>query len=264
MNIPFSLTVFIIFFTLTHATEWQERPELAALFQETNATGTFVLYDVANGTLAGHNQTRAQTRYVPASTFKIPHSLIGLATGAVASVDDVLPYTGPQKPMIAAWAKDMGLREAIALSNVPIYQELARRIGPKQMREALRHMDYGNKETGERIDRFWLDGPLAISAVEQVRFLAWLATGALPFSKAHQASVREIVLLESAPHHKLYGKTGWQNAPGAGVGWWVGWVEKEGAVYTFALNLDIVTPADAAKRVALGRACLDAMGVTAP
>jgi beta-lactamase class D len=22
----------------------------------------------------------------------------------------------------------------------------------------------------------------------------------------------------------LHAKTGWQNAPGAGVGWWVGWV----------------------------------------
>ena len=255
------LIILLILSTLTHATEWQEHPEITALFQEANATGTFVLYDLFNDTLVGHDKHRAETRYVPASTFKIPHSLIGLASGAVASVDEVLPYKGPEKPFIPAWKKEMGLREAIALSNVPIYQELARRIGPERMREALRQMGYGNEEVGERIDRFWLDGPLAISAVEQVRFLAKLAQGSLPFSKARQASVREIVLLESTPRHKLYGKTGWQNAPGDGVGWWVGWVERGGRLYAFALNMEMHGMADAPKRTELGRAALRSLGL---
>ena len=65
----------------------------------------------------------------------------------------------------------MGLRKAIAISNVPIYQELARRIGLERMKHYLKSFEYGNTDTGEIIDRFWLDGPLEISALEQVNFL---------------------------------------------------------------------------------------------
>src|SRR5690606_10185028 len=118
--------------------------------------------------------------FVPASTFKIPNTLIGLATGAVKSVDEIFPYGGQPQPF-KTWEKDMGLREAITLSNVPVYQELARRIGLERMQLNLLNMDFGNNEIGTVVDRFWLDGPLKISAVEQTRFLAKLAQGQLLF-----------------------------------------------------------------------------------
>ena len=69
----------------------------------------------------------------------------------------------------------MGLRDAIKMSNVPIYQELARRIGLERMREGVKKLGYGNMEIGSVVDRFWLAGPLAISAVEQTDFLRRLA-----------------------------------------------------------------------------------------
>lgn len=243
------------------AAGWEERPQLGELFRRAGVTGTFVLHDVATGRFVGHDRARAERRFVPASTFKIPHSLIGLAVGAVGDVDEALPYRGPPRPFIEAWARDMGLREAIVLSNVPIYQELARRIGPERMREHLLRMDYGNGEIGTAVDAFWLSGPLAISAIEQARFLARLASDALPYPPALQSSAREISLLEQAEGWRLHGKTGWQNAPGEGVGWWVGWLEKDGRVYAFALNMDIRTAADAGRRVELGRACLKALGL---
>lgn len=56
------------------------------------------------------------------------NSLIGLWSGAVVDVDAVLPYTGEVNPFMQSWKRDMGLREAIVISNVPIYQELALRI----------------------------------------------------------------------------------------------------------------------------------------
>src|SRR5262245_32775711 len=122
------LAALIIVFTFqAQAASWEENPQVGELFKSAEVNGTFVLYDVTAQTYSGHNQVRAERRFVPASTFKIPNSLIGLSVGAVTSVDDVLPYKGPPHPFIQAWAKDMGLREAIALSNVLIYQELARR-----------------------------------------------------------------------------------------------------------------------------------------
>ena len=242
------------------AADWKESRAVAALFKVANVSGTFVVFDVADNQLLGHNKVRAETRFVPASTFKIANTLIGLAAGAVTSVDEILPYDGKPQPF-QQWQNDMGLRDAIVMSNVAIYQELARRIGSAQMQNGVIQLGYGNQQIGKRIDRFWLDGPLKISAVEQTRFLAELAQQTLPFSVQHQQQVRDIILIEKNSSWALYGKTGWQNAPEAGVGWWVGWVEKDKRIYTFALNLDIHTDADANKRVELGKASLKALGV---
>ncbi len=240
---------------------WEEKPEIGALFKSAEVEGTFVLYDVTDDKMTGYNSARAETRYIPASTFKIANTLIGLSTGVVKSVDEELPYKGPAKPFIEAWGDDMSLRDAIAISNVPIYQELARRIGLKRMREGLAELHYGNQKVGNIIDRFWLDGPLKISASEQTEFLSKLVQGRLPISKSIQKSVRDIVLLETGKEWKLYGKTGWQNAPNPGIGWWIGWLENRGRLYVFALNLDITKAADAPKRIELTKASLRLLGL---
>lgn len=255
------LTIAILLLSLNaHAADWQESHEIGELFRSANLNGTFVLCDVAAHQFIGHDQIRAKRRFVPASTFKIPNTLIGLSVGAVNSVDEVLPYGGQPQP-VKAWERDMGLRDAIAMSNVRIYQELARRIGLERMRVGVSNLAYGNEEVGAQVDTFWLDGPLKISAVEQTRFLAKLAQEALPFPPASQKTAREIILVEQGAGWTLYAKTGWENAPGPGVGWWVGWVHKNNRVYAFALNLDIRKASDASKRVELGKASLKALGI---
>ena len=112
------------------------------------------------------------------------------------------------------------------------------------------------------VDRFWLDGPLAISAVEQTTFLHRLAKGSLPISPEAVRAVKEITLLEKTETYELHGKTGWLSNPGPPqTGWWVGWIEREKKVYPFALNIDMLNDGvDAAKRTAIGRACLKALG----
>lgn len=69
------------------------------------------------------------------------------------------------------------------------------------------------------------------------------------------------MLLEQGTDWQLYGQTGWANAPDQGVGWWVGWVQKGGQVYAFALNMEMPTLADARQRVELGKASLKVLGV---
>lgn len=242
------------------STNWKDSQEVGELFKSANVTGTFVLYDVDADTLTDHNQTRSKVRFVPASTFKIPNTMIGLSVESVKSVDDVLPYGGRPQPF-DAWEKNMGLREAIVLSNVAIYQELARRIGLERMREYVSRLGYGNEDIGRSVDTFWLKDPLKISAVEQAQFLAKLAQSQLPISESIQQNVREIVLLDQRENLQLYGKTGWENASKPGIGWWVGWVQKEDRVYTFALNIDIHQASDVSKRIQLGRASLEALGI---
>ena len=243
---------------VAQATEWRDSPAITQLFKKEGVTGTFVVHDVALDTDTGHDRQRAATRFIPASTFKLPNSLIALSTGAVASVDEIVPYGG--KPVARPeWARDMGLREAIKISNVPVYQEVARRIGLERMRAALVRMNYGNMDTGTVVDRFWLDGPLTISALEQTVFLAKLAQGQLPFENVHMDAVRAIARQDGPA--ELYAKTGWGKRPGQpDIGWWVGWIKKDGKLYTFALNIDIPDGADD-KRVSLAKAALQSMGL---
>lgn len=244
----------------TLAADWQDSPVIAAEFDKAGIQGTFVLYDVSADRLVGCNKARAAKRFLPASTFKIPNSLIGLSVGAVADVDEVLPYGGKPQP-IKTWERDMGLRDAIGISNVPVYQELARRIGLERMAKGVAEIGYGNGEIGAVADTFWLVGPLEISAMEQARFLARLAKAELPFPTEAQASVREILQLDSGDGWMLFGKTGWASSRDPAIGWWVGWVEKQGRIYTFALNMDMPQVSDAAKRIELGKACLAALGI---
>ena len=253
--------IFAVMLSLqVHGADWEESREIRALFEDAGVDGTFVLYDVAADRYVGHNRVRAETRFVPASTFKIANTLIGLSVGAVESVDEVLPYGG-QPQAFKSWARDMSLREAIAMSNVTIYQELARRIGLERMQAGVARIDYGNADIGSVVDNFWLVGPLEISAKEQTRFLADLARQDLPSPRAIQNSVGEIILVDEGEGWTLFGKTGWENAPEPGTGWWVGWVHRDSKVYPFALNIDVRQASDAGKRVELGRACLTSLGL---
>lgn len=255
-----TLVACLAFAGTADAASVEERPDLRAVFDEQGVRGTFVLYDVAAERITVVNGERALRRYAPASTFKIANSLIALETGAVADETEVVPYGGKPQP-IAAWERDMNMREAIKVSNVPVYQEIARRVGLERMRAMVDRLDYGNREIGAVVDRFWLDGPLAISALEQARFVARLARGDLPVSARSQSIVRDILRLEQEGDAVLYGKTGWLAGTGPSIGWWAGWVERDGNAYAFALNIDMPAVEDAPKRIAIGRSLLARLDV---
>ncbi len=239
--------------------EFHLQPRLDAIFAAHWVNGTFVLFDVASNELVGSNPARARRRFVPASTFKIPNTLIGLDAGAVRDVEEVVPYGG--KPQwFKSWEHDMPLREAMSLSAVPIYQELARRVGLARMTAAVNALDYGNRQVGDVVDKFWLVGPLEISAVEQVQFLARLVQYQLPVSPRAVAAVAEITLQEKSGDTEVHYKTGWEGREGEQTGWLVGWVRGADGISTFALNFKMTTLDDAPKRWKIARECLMSLG----
>ena len=119
--------------TSASAAPWRKEPAIAALFQQAGVEGSFVLLDERSGELRGFNRRRAEQRLLPASTFKIANALIGRSVGAVKDVDELILYSGDPNPFMREWLQPRGLRGAIKVSNVPLYQELARRIGLQRM-----------------------------------------------------------------------------------------------------------------------------------
>lgn len=251
--------LFCLLTTTAGAVELETSPAMAKAFGDRQ--GTFVLYDVAQQRWLGHNSERAAQRFSPASTFKIPNSLIGLASGAVSSVDEVFHHHDGKAKYLKSWEHDMGLREAIKVSNLPAYQQLARKVGAVEMQRQLSRLQYGNANIGNAVDQFWINGSLQISAIEQSQFLARLAQGQLPYPAAQQAAVRDISELERGKDWVLYGKTGWTGSKQPLTGWFVGWVEQGGKIYSFALNMDVSDAKDLPLRLEIAKANLRLYGL---
>jgi beta-lactamase class D len=234
-----------------------EAPTIAAAFAAEGAVGTMLIRRLGDGREWVHDAVRADTPFIPASTFKIVNAAIALETGAVSGPDELFPWDGEVREF-EGWNRDLTLAEAMAASAVPVYQEVARRVGEARMREWLQRLDFGNADPGTVIDRFWLDGPLLTSARDQVDFLQRLVERRLPLSQETHEAVEDIVLLDGGTGWALHGKTGW--AFEARIGWWVGWTRHDGDTWVFALNMDMPELSDAAKRVVIGRAALESVG----
>lgn len=251
------LFIFLLFSLQSFSLNFTENKKIEELFNRNNVKGTFVLYDVENNKFEGYNKERSNERFYPASTFKIYNSLIGLEAGAVKNVDETFYKYSGEKVFLQTWAQDSNLRYAIKVSQVPAYQLLAKKIGMKKMQEEINKLNFGNKELGKEIDQFWLKGPLKISAIEQCILLAKLGKSELPYSKEIQKQIQDITVLDSGKGWTLHGKTGWATSNiEVPIGWFVGWVEKEGKIYSFAINLDMKNSDELPKREAVAKEAL--------
>lgn len=239
------------------------RDDLEEVFDEAGIVGTFAAYDPVTEEAVLVNPDMAAERAAPASSFKIPNSLIALEEGAVADVDEVIPWDGePQS--IPEWEQDLSMREAYPLSAVPHYQELARRVGAEAYEEWVAELDYGNAEIGEVVDRFWLDGPLEISAEEQVHFLDDFYHGDVPGDPENLAQVHEIMVQEDYADdydQVIRAKSGWADTFEPGIGWYVGWVEDGSDVTTFALRVEIEEDEDVGQRIPMALEMLERLEV---
>jgi len=234
------------------------REGLAKHFVDAGTVGTFVGYKVEDYLVIASDINRSGEAKPPASTFKIPNSLIALDTGVVADPDkDVFKWDGVKRP-IEGWNRDHTLRTAIAASAVPVYQEIARRIGAQRMQQYIDVFEYGNRDIGGGIDQFWLTGNLRIDPVQQVDFIDRLRRGALLVSKRSQDIVRDILPVTKVGDAVIRAKSGLLGAElgRPSLGWMVGWAEKDRTNTVFALNMDCPEPHHAAERMNITQQCL--------
>jgi beta-lactamase class D len=238
------------------------REDLAKHFTDEGTLGTFVGYKVEDYLVIASDKDRSGEAMLPASTYKVPNSLIALETGVVEDPDkDIFKWDGVKRS-IEAWNRDHTLRSAIAASAVPVYQEIAQRIGPERMQKYVDLFEYGNRNIGGGIDQFWLTGDLRIDPVQQVDFLDRLRRGVLPVSKRSQDLVRDILPVTKVGDATIKAKSGLLGAEVGkpSLGWLVGWAEKGSAQTVFALNMDVREPRHIADRMKLAQQCLTDIG----
>ncbi len=236
-----------------------DQPELDRYFKAAGTRGVVVIQDAGTGKVITSDRVRAARTFLPASTIKIPMALIALETGVVKDAQkDVLPWNGVEW-IVPACNADQTLATALARSCVPIFAELGRKVGDERLNASLKALGYGNHDASGGYP-YWLNGNLRISALEQIAFIDKLRLGDLPVSPEHMATVRDITTIESTDGAVIHAKAGWADSPEPDIGWVVGWVERGGNAWLFALNLDVTTKEHVPARLAIAKAALKEVG----
>jgi beta-lactamase class D len=224
---------FCLFLSACTVNKADNDDSLKKYFDENKVEGCFTMLNNADGKVTVYNMKYDTMRFLPASTFKIFNSLVGLQTGAITDEKMIIKWDGVKR-WNEDWNKDMDLAEAFKVSNVAWYQEVARRIGKDTMQRWIDSVGYGNRNISGPIDSFWLNNNLKISPDEQVGLVKRLYFDQLPFRKSVQQMVRDIMLRENNTAYKLSYKTGYGFAEdGKAIGWLVGWIEENRHVYFF-------------------------------
>ena len=246
--IAFCLLPFVFCLAACSSNNVTEDNSLKKYFDSVHATGCFGLFDNGQGQFTIYNLAAFKdSAYLPASTFKIVNSLIGIETGRISNENMVIKWDGitrfyPLGDTAVGWNRDLTMKEAFKASAVPYYQEVARRIGKDTMQKWLDTLGYGQRygkfSIANNIDTFWLDNSLKITADEELGLVKKLYFDQLPFFKSTQKTVRTVMLQEDNANYKLSYKTGWGfRQDGSPVGWIVGWIEENRHPYFFVLQL---------------------------
>lgn len=197
---------------------------------------TIIIRDLKTDKEFIYNKERSKRRYTPESTYKVPHALIGLKTGAVKDEYEVKRWDGTVR-QFPDWNRDHTLASGMRYSVIWYYQSMARDIGEERMEENLELMDYGNEDISGGIDSFWLDSSLKISAREQTDFYEDLVEESLPYDKQQMRTVKRIMINDEQDDYIIHGKTGTRLSD-FGLGWYTGYVETDKGNWVFAVNLD--------------------------
>jgi beta-lactamase class D len=210
-------------------------------FDSLSVSGSTTIFDYKNKKWMYSDSTDAFKQSLPASTFKILHSLIALETKVLKDENEVIKWDGINKDFFGAkmdiWNKDTDLKTAYKNSTVWFYVEIAKRLGKKKYKKYLKKCTYGNLNFTEHGTDFWNYGDYGISPKEQIEFLIKLNENKLPFSPTTLDKVKQIMISEQNEKFTFRDKTGWTKKNGIDIGWWVGYVQTMDNIYFFATRL---------------------------
>lgn len=218
----------------------RNRDDFQRIIDSHQVKGVIVVLNDKTSTYYSNNFRGGALGHLPASTFKIANSIIGLETGVITSIDSLFYWDG-RKRMFSIWERDMNFREAFQSSCVPCYQEVARKIGSERMLEWLKKLNYAPliKIDTSNIDNFWLVGDFKITPFEQVSFLRRFCNDELGISPETKKKMLHIMRVEG--DSTLYAKTGWTQSEGIDQGWYVGFKNTPEGRLIFALFIEQVS-----------------------
>jgi beta-lactamase class D len=208
-----------------------------------------VLQDLDRGDPFVSDPAECGVKTAPASTFKIPHSLIALDSGVVANPLDVVKWDGSKQPF-PAWEQDLSLDAAVKVSAVWFFRRTAGLIGRERMTAYLKKFEYAGDTFKGDLTNFWLNGDLVVSPQEQLRFLQRLARFDLPVERRHIDAVMAAFLMprgritNATGSHEfvlkwpeplvVHAKTGATSVGDERVSWLIGHVVSNRRQYIFA------------------------------
>lgn len=190
------------------------------------------------------------TRVTPASTFKIPLSLIAHDAGLLKNAHAPVMRWSQGEPDWGgpAWHEPIDPSRWMAYSVVWYSQRLTRQLGMGRLQRAVDALDYGNRDLHgdpahpDGLTHAWIGSSLLISPQEQAAFLARMLQGRLPVSPQALALTRRITEVDTLPGGwQVHGKTGTAyplDAKGDddtrhAWGWFIGWAERRGQQVVF-------------------------------
>lgn len=221
---------------VTGCVDAQRERDFSRHFQEHGVDGCIILHNRSTDEYVRYNAALCDTGYLPASTFKIPNSLIFLNEGVISDTSEVIKWDGLDRQN-EMWNRDQTLRSALIYSCVWVYSRLAEKVGIDRYYDYVKAFDYGNKDLDGPPDRFWLQGRLRISANQQVEFLEKFYYNRLPVPAEAVDIVKDLIVIEKTVDYIFSAKTGGaQVSDSQYIMWLVGYVEKGDEVWFYAMN----------------------------
>ena len=215
------------------------------------ATTCTLVVDAATGATLVHAGDRCDERLTPASTFKIPLSLIGFDSGILRDASHpAWPYKDEYKTWNDDWKRTTTPRTWLRDSVVWYSQVLTRTLGEAKFQQYVDKLGYGNRDVSGGLTTAWLASSLRISAVEQTEFVRRMIRRELPVSSSAIDRTMAIMPVASSGGWRISGKTGTgfqrrpdsANDPDRQVGWFVGWAQREGRSLVFARVIEDERP----------------------
>ena len=211
------------------------QPQFQTLLDSNLLDGAILIFDHHAQIYYSNDFKWSKRGFLPASTFKIPNSIIALETGVVENENTLLLWDGNDH-WLDIWEQDLQFKQAFHYSCVPCYQEIARKVGRTRMEEYLSRLDFGEIVV-DSIDHFWLQGQSRISPEQQIDFLKRLYFSELEISSRTDSILKNMIVIEEKNGYRLSGKTGWSVQGGENNGWFVGYLEKEEQLFFLATNV---------------------------
>lgn len=210
---------------------------LEEIIQNAGLEGSILIFDAQTNTHYSNDFTWAKTGFLPASTYKIPNSVIALETGIVKNSETMFYWDGEPRGM-ESWEADLTFNQAFKRSCVPCYQQVAREIGVERMRKYLDVFQYGEIDVdSSTLDMFWLQGTSKITQHQQIDFLRRVNAREIPMSDSTFLTLQTLMSIEKTDQYELFGKTGWSIVGDKNNGWFVGFVTKGDHQWYFATNV---------------------------